>query len=143
MKIEYSNYDFSEEIFDWGKQYKLTNECIIFHRLYDDQILDIFIYKKCELSKYIKIINDYMDWLGKHCKGYFEEAYCNLFDHKNKYDGNEWYFNIDCYAVDIKIDKNENISAEIIGMAFSLDYNGWYHHDIKLEGMKIISWERR
>lgn len=171
MKIEYLTNDFSEEITEWRKCYKLTKECILFHRLYDDQILSIHIenpeivqfvsnhirsmktlgiipkkynaiYYGNNIGKYLTKINDYLDWLGKHCKDYFKSTYCNLFDHKNKYAGNEWYFNFDCISVIISIDKNENISAEVVGIALSFDDNGWFNHDIKLEDMKIISWER-
>jgi uncharacterized protein Usg len=122
------------------KNYKLTKECIIFHRLYEPPVLSIFLEENIELSENLKKINEYINWLGNKCQKYVTEYIHKIIISDKGYGGPEWYTTFDIYSIIIEINKNGKIGANIAGLDFPGD--GWYHNEIHLEKDIIISVER-
>ena len=142
MKIEYTLDDFLEvtdKKYTDIKDYSLEKDSILFHRLYDLPTINIFINTKFELIDYLQKINDYINWLGKDCRMYFTNNYNQIYP-RNEFKGRDWYSTFLCINVIIRINEKRKFHTNIVGLYYS-DNDECQHHEIELEGRKIISWE--
>jgi hypothetical protein len=113
-EVNYSVDDFVEEnIIGEYKNYVLNKTCIIFNQIFDNEPLEIKLYKDFVLSEYITQINNYIHWLGGECKtkliSYFNK---NMAFVEEKAD-DEWYETLEIYSVSIIMAKNKKLCATI------------------------------
>jgi hypothetical protein len=137
-EVNYSINDFSEkDIIGEYKKYVLNKNCIIFNRLFDNEPLEIELYKNIEMSEYIAKINSYIYWLGENCKKDMIKYYNKGIAIETEEDANdEWYEELEVFSVSITVSKNGKLGADI-----TCGDNYWTDHILDIETIenKIFS----
>ena len=136
-KINYSVYDFVEKD-NVGEQndYILNKTCIIFNKTFNNEPLEISIYKDFNLSEYITQINEYIHWLGGDCKDELIHYFNREMTFIDERADNEWYETLEIYRVSIKITQNKILVADITcGDNILLDHI----LEVEIEGNEIFS----
>jgi hypothetical protein len=135
--VNYCVNDFVEkDIIGEYKNYTLNKTCIILNKIFENESLEISLYKDFTLSEYITKINNYIHWLGGECKTELIEYFNkNMIIVEEKAD-DEWYELLETYSVSIILTKNKKACA-----AIACGDNIFVDHilDIKTEEYKICS----
>jgi hypothetical protein len=113
-KVNYCVNDFVEDdIIGEYKKYLLNKPCIVFNQVFENEPLEVELYKDFSLSEYISLINNYIRWIGGECKkkliDYFNK---NMTFAEEKAD-DEWYETLEIYSVLIILTKNKELCATI------------------------------
>jgi hypothetical protein len=112
--VNYHVNDFVENnIIDEYRNYVLNKTCVIFNQIFDNEPLEIRLYKNFTLSEYIVQINNYIHWLGGDCGTKLIDYFNKNMIFAEEEVNNEWYEALEIYSVSIVLTKNKKLCATI------------------------------